>query len=198
MELHICSGNALTDFFLKDVGITQNQFNLGQQMLSLGIVLLEVGISLYLVKISLIWIRFLLIMFYIVLGRPSGSVHRLSHGMVPPSIKWLDTVIHQKKKRKERRKEKEKADREKNINIQELSGDFPGVPERIWIIYCHTVNSRVWTHYFPVFPASVSPFWLGCWWRAVFAKVVSSQRASLQSLGGIRSTKPVNGILGSS
>lgn len=36
------SGNALTDFFFKDTGITQNQFNIGQQLLSLGIVLLEV------------------------------------------------------------------------------------------------------------------------------------------------------------
>lgn len=37
------SDNALTDNFLKDVGITQNQFNVGQQLLYLGIVLLEVG-----------------------------------------------------------------------------------------------------------------------------------------------------------
>jgi len=36
------SGNALTDFFLNDVGITQNQFNFGQQLLALGIILLEV------------------------------------------------------------------------------------------------------------------------------------------------------------
>ncbi|EAQ93102.1 hypothetical protein CHGG_01337 [Chaetomium globosum CBS 148.51] len=35
------SGNALTDFFLQDVGITQFQFNVGQQLLSAGIVLLE-------------------------------------------------------------------------------------------------------------------------------------------------------------
>lgn len=38
-------GNALTDFFMQDVGITQNQFNVGQQLLSLGIVLLEVRIQ---------------------------------------------------------------------------------------------------------------------------------------------------------
>jgi hypothetical protein len=37
------SGNALTDFFLRDVGITQFQFNIGQQLLSAGIVLLEVN-----------------------------------------------------------------------------------------------------------------------------------------------------------
>lgn len=36
------SGNALTDFFLRDVHITQNQYNIGQQLLSLGIVVLEV------------------------------------------------------------------------------------------------------------------------------------------------------------
>lgn len=34
--------NAITDFFQEDVGITQNQFNVGQQMLSLGIVLFEI------------------------------------------------------------------------------------------------------------------------------------------------------------
>jgi len=39
------SGNALTDYFLEDVGITQNQFNVSQQLLSLGIVLLEVRID---------------------------------------------------------------------------------------------------------------------------------------------------------
>lgn len=32
----------MTDFFLQDVGITQFQFNVGQQLLSAGIVLLEV------------------------------------------------------------------------------------------------------------------------------------------------------------
>lgn len=36
------SGNALTDFFFEDVGITQDQFNVGQQLQSLGIVILEV------------------------------------------------------------------------------------------------------------------------------------------------------------
>lgn len=35
-------GNALTDFFFEDVGITQTQFNVGQQLLSLGIVLFEI------------------------------------------------------------------------------------------------------------------------------------------------------------
>ncbi len=33
----------MTDNFLKDVGITQNQFNIGTQLLNAGIVLLEVG-----------------------------------------------------------------------------------------------------------------------------------------------------------
>jgi hypothetical protein len=32
----------MTDFFLRDVGITQFQFNVGQQLLSAGIVILEV------------------------------------------------------------------------------------------------------------------------------------------------------------
>ncbi|OKL57205.1 hypothetical protein UA08_07359 [Talaromyces atroroseus] len=35
------SGNALTDYFLADVGITQNQYNVGQQLLSVGIVIWE-------------------------------------------------------------------------------------------------------------------------------------------------------------
>jgi hypothetical protein len=33
----------MTDFFLRDIGITQFQFNIGQQLLSAGIVLLEVS-----------------------------------------------------------------------------------------------------------------------------------------------------------
>jgi hypothetical protein len=37
----------LTDFFFRDVGITQAQFNVGQQLLSLGIVLLEVSLPSY-------------------------------------------------------------------------------------------------------------------------------------------------------
>lgn len=36
-------GNALTDDFLADVGIDQNQYNVGQQLLSVGIVVLEVS-----------------------------------------------------------------------------------------------------------------------------------------------------------
>jgi hypothetical protein len=39
---YLASGNALTDFFFRDVGIKQNQFNVGQQLLSAGIVILEV------------------------------------------------------------------------------------------------------------------------------------------------------------
>lgn len=41
--LTVTSGNALTDNFLVDVGITQNWFNVGQQLLNAGIVLLEVS-----------------------------------------------------------------------------------------------------------------------------------------------------------
>jgi hypothetical protein len=37
------SGNALTDFFTFDIGISLNQFNIGQLLLSLGIVILEVS-----------------------------------------------------------------------------------------------------------------------------------------------------------
>lgn len=45
-------GNALTDFFLADVGITQFQFNVGQQLLSLGIVLLEIPSNLVLYRVG--------------------------------------------------------------------------------------------------------------------------------------------------
>ncbi|KAK1770208.1 major facilitator superfamily domain-containing protein [Phialemonium atrogriseum] len=45
-------GNALTDFFFADVGITQNQFNIGQQLLSLGIVLLEIPSNLVLYRVG--------------------------------------------------------------------------------------------------------------------------------------------------
>jgi MFS family permease len=45
-------GNALTDAFLVDVGITQFQFNVGQQLLSLGIVLLEIPSNLVLYRVG--------------------------------------------------------------------------------------------------------------------------------------------------
>ncbi|KAJ3531331.1 hypothetical protein NM208_g8925 [Fusarium decemcellulare] len=45
-------GNALTDFFLEDVGITQNQFNVGQQLLSTGIVLLEIPSNIILYRLG--------------------------------------------------------------------------------------------------------------------------------------------------
>ncbi|KAF7562300.1 hypothetical protein G7046_g1807 [Stylonectria norvegica] len=45
-------GNALTDFFLDDVDITQTQFNVGQQLLSLGIVLLEIPSSMVLYRLG--------------------------------------------------------------------------------------------------------------------------------------------------
>ncbi|KZV92862.1 MFS general substrate transporter [Exidia glandulosa HHB12029] len=44
--------NALTDNFLKDIGITQNQFNVGQQLLSTGIVLLEIPSNILLYRIG--------------------------------------------------------------------------------------------------------------------------------------------------
>ncbi|KAG9503523.1 hypothetical protein J7337_003474 [Fusarium musae] len=45
-------GNALTDFFLPEVGITQYQFNVGNQLLSLGIVLLELPSNLVLYRLG--------------------------------------------------------------------------------------------------------------------------------------------------
>ncbi|KAK6705539.1 hypothetical protein SNK05_009439 [Fusarium graminearum] len=44
--------NALTDNFFEDVGITQNQFNVGQQMLSLGIVLFEIPSNMILYRVG--------------------------------------------------------------------------------------------------------------------------------------------------
>ena len=45
-------GNALTDNFMEDVGITQGQFNVGQQLLSLGIVLWEIPSNMVLYRIG--------------------------------------------------------------------------------------------------------------------------------------------------
>lgn len=44
--------NALTDKFMEDVGVTQNQFNVGQQMLSLGIVLFEIPSNMILYRVG--------------------------------------------------------------------------------------------------------------------------------------------------
>ncbi|KAL6241070.1 hypothetical protein RBB50_011973 [Rhinocladiella similis] len=58
-------GNALTDFFFRDVGITQNQFNVGQQLMSLGIVLLEIPSNYVLYRIGpSLWISGQIIAWY--------------------------------------------------------------------------------------------------------------------------------------
>ncbi|KFA59954.1 hypothetical protein S40285_07956 [Stachybotrys chlorohalonatus IBT 40285] len=44
--------NAITDNFFEDVGITQNEFNVGQQMLSLGIVLFEIPANMILYRVG--------------------------------------------------------------------------------------------------------------------------------------------------
>ncbi|KAH8898031.1 alternative sulfate transporter [Thozetella sp. PMI_491] len=50
-------GNALTDHFLVDVGITQNWFNVGQQLLNTGIVLLEIPSNIVLYRLGpKVWI----------------------------------------------------------------------------------------------------------------------------------------------
>ncbi|CAK7229800.1 hypothetical protein SCUCBS95973_007350 [Sporothrix curviconia] len=46
------AGNALTDHFLANVGITQNQFNIGTQLLNAGIVLLEIPSNLVLYRVG--------------------------------------------------------------------------------------------------------------------------------------------------
>ncbi|KAK4647822.1 uncharacterized protein QC761_104730 [Podospora bellae-mahoneyi] len=50
-------GNAMTDFFMQEVGITQFQFNIGQQLLSTGIVLLEIPSNIILYRVGpTLWI----------------------------------------------------------------------------------------------------------------------------------------------
>lgn len=44
--------NAITDRFREDIGITQDEFNVGQQMLSLGIVLFEIPSNMILYRIG--------------------------------------------------------------------------------------------------------------------------------------------------
>lgn len=44
--------NAITDNFMEDIGIDQNQFNVGQQMLSLGIVLFEIPSNMVLYRVG--------------------------------------------------------------------------------------------------------------------------------------------------
>lgn len=44
--------NAITDTFMEDVGITQFQFNIGQQLLSLGIVLFEIPSNMILYRVG--------------------------------------------------------------------------------------------------------------------------------------------------
>ncbi|KAH0422345.1 alternative sulfate transporter [Colletotrichum camelliae] len=44
--------NAITDTFMEDVGLTQFQFNVGQQLLSLGIVLFEIPSNMILYKVG--------------------------------------------------------------------------------------------------------------------------------------------------
>ncbi|KAL2382806.1 hypothetical protein RJ035_005948 [Blastomyces gilchristii] len=53
----VWKGNALTDFFFRDVGITQNQFNTGQLLLPLAIILVEIPCNIILFKLGpQIWI----------------------------------------------------------------------------------------------------------------------------------------------
>ncbi|KZL76046.1 alternative sulfate transporter [Colletotrichum tofieldiae] len=56
--------NAITDTFMEDVGITQFQFNVGQQLLSLGIVLFEIPSNMILYKVGPgKWLTFQLFLF---------------------------------------------------------------------------------------------------------------------------------------
>lgn len=59
--------NALTDNFMKDIGINQDQFNVGQQMLSLGIVLFEVPSNMALYRVGpAAWLTLQLFLFGVV------------------------------------------------------------------------------------------------------------------------------------
>ena len=44
--------NAITDNFMEDLNISQDQFNVGQQMLSLGIVLFEIPSNMVLYRVG--------------------------------------------------------------------------------------------------------------------------------------------------
>jgi MFS family permease len=56
--------NAITDDFMEDVNITQDQFNVGQQMLSLGIVLFEVPANMALYRVGPgLWLTLQLFLF---------------------------------------------------------------------------------------------------------------------------------------
>jgi MFS family permease len=59
--------NAITDTMMEDVGITQFQFNVGQQLLSLGIVLFEIPSNMMLYKVGPgKWLSFQLFLFGLV------------------------------------------------------------------------------------------------------------------------------------
>lgn len=73
--------NALTDDFKEDVGISQNEFNVGQQLLSLGIVLFEFPSNMMLYRVGPArWLT--LQMFLLVslplsqMGRPQADQHQ--------------------------------------------------------------------------------------------------------------------------
>jgi MFS family permease len=56
--------NAITDDFMEDVNITQDQFNVGQQMLSLGIVLFEIPANMALYRVGPgLWLTLQLFLF---------------------------------------------------------------------------------------------------------------------------------------
>ncbi|EFY87402.1 alternative sulfate transporter [Metarhizium acridum CQMa 102] len=46
------TANAITDNFMADVGIDQDQFNVGQQILSLGVVLTEIPSNMVLYRVG--------------------------------------------------------------------------------------------------------------------------------------------------
>jgi hypothetical protein len=60
------SGNAMTDNFMKEVGITQFEYNVGNQLMYLGIVLFEIPSNLVLYKVGpAIWIGFQIVAWFV-------------------------------------------------------------------------------------------------------------------------------------
>ncbi|KAG8872655.1 hypothetical protein FRB97_007445 [Tulasnella sp. 331] len=68
--------NAITDNFRANIGITQNQFNVGQQMLSLGVVLFEIPSNMLLYRIGAgKWLSIQIVIFGII-----STLQAFQHG----------------------------------------------------------------------------------------------------------------------
>ncbi len=90
-------GNALTDFFLDDVGITQGQFNDGNELLALGIVLWEIPSNFVLYRIGpSVWISAQIVAWGLV-----ATFQAFQHGNSPHQPlgmlrQWLTTICRRR------------------------------------------------------------------------------------------------------